>query len=187
MPKEKQPFNIEQFNNNIPNLINQYTVEQEKPEDDPLMLPTINKIIYKLASLHSTTEDHATIGFCSLLQSGAYLKSVSNRRIRIAGIDFTKSDLLFILQSMECRYTLRNIARYLKNTIALVSYQYQIPGHLFARFKIENPNLIAENDTETIRKFATYCTDFQIENPNTPKEIREYLANREINRRKPRS
>jgi hypothetical protein len=173
---------IEKFDENFEDISNTYKITQENPENDLILKQKTNLTILKYAAIEQIPAEFAIIGISALLQSGAYLKSVPNRRIKINNHEFTKKSLVFAAEQAEFGQTLRSMARHLRKTIAKVAYKYEIPGHLYAKFKIENANIIAQNDSETNKIIATYCTDFQIENPDTPEIVREFLANREKTR-----
>lgn len=176
---------LEQAQENALSLAQRFTVEKESAEDEKQLKNTTAKLIQKISKNEDIPFEHALIGLCGLMQSGAYLKSVSNRKIKMGGKEFTKKSILFAIDQIECKYPLRKIARLLKHTIAQVAMEQSIPGNLYAKFKIENANLIAQSNAEDIKKYSTYCADFQIENPDTPPIVREFLANREKNRKKP--
>jgi hypothetical protein len=178
----KSDNNIDNFDKNFEYIKEAYTLTTENIEDETEIRKTANELIHKYSKIDNITFEFAAIGICALMQSGAYLKSVPNRKININNHEFTKKTLITASDLINNKYTLRSIARNLRKTIAKVAYEYNIVGHLYARYKIENPNTIANNDTEINKKIAIYCTDFQIENPDTPIAIREYLANREKNR-----
>lgn len=173
---------IEMFNRNFDQIVKTYAITQELIEDEGPIRHKAIQIINKYAMIEQIPFDFAVIGVCGLLQSGAYLKSVTNRKITINNKEFTKKSLVFAAEQVDNKYTLRKIAKILRQTIVRIAYTYYIPGHLYSRFKIENANYIANLDPENIRIIASYCTDFQIENPNTPPIIREFLATREKNR-----
>lgn len=173
---------LDNFESNFENISSIYSITQDKLENDDTLKQKINLTIAKYSAIEDISTDFAIIGISALLQSGAYLKSVANRRIKINNQEFTKKSLLFAFDQADNKYTLRAMARFLKFTIAKVSKTYNIPGHLFAKFKIEYADLIAKSNPEEIKNYSIYCTDFQIENPDTPQIVREYLANREKNR-----
>lgn len=178
----KSDNNIDNFDKNFEYIKEAYTLTTENIEDETEIRKIANELIHKYSKIDNITFEFAAIGICALMQSGAYLKSVPNRKITINNHEFTKKTLITASDLINNKYTLRSIARNLRKTIAKVAYEYNIVGHLYARYKIENANSIANNDTEINKKIAIYCTDFQIENPDTPIVIREYLANREKNR-----
>lgn len=173
---------IKKFEQEIENKPIEYSITQGTEIDVKSIENTVEKIAAKMSIIEGIPTNLAMIGICALLQCGSYLKSVSNRSIKIGNIDFTKRKLLFAAEQVENKYTLRNIAKAINKTIAKTAYKYNIPGHLYSRFKIENANLIAQNDPETNKRISIYCTDFQIENPDTPPIVREYLATREKRR-----
>lgn len=181
--KDENRDPLQEFMKNIDEITEQYVLDQEDTEQEEQIKNKVIQITKKLSILEQTTFDHALIGICALMQSGAYLKNVINRKIKLGKVEFTKKNLLFAADQVDNRYTLRIIAKFLRKIIATISNKYSIPGHLYARFKIENANLIAQSDPETVKQYAIYCTDFQIENPDTPPIIREYLANREKTRK----
>lgn len=170
------------FEQNFQEIAQTYTVTQIQAEDEGPIREKASQIVQKYAMIENITFDFALIGICGLLQSGAYLKSVTNRKIKINNKEFTKRSLLFASEQVDNKYTLRKIARSIKYIIAQIAVYYGIPGHLFARYRLENANIVAQIPKEQIILFSAYCTDFQIENVNTPQTIREYLANREKNR-----
>jgi hypothetical protein len=177
--KDEQLDVLENFNNNLDNFTQQYPLERQTQLDETQLKQTVIKLATKIAGVEQISVDHALLGICSLFQSGAHLKSVTNRIITIGGKQFTKRSLVFAYETLNVKFTFREIARYLNKTIAEIAYRYNIPGNLYARFRLENANLIANNSLEENKKIATYCTDFQIENPDTPPIVREFLASRE--------
>lgn len=171
---------LEKFNSNFEKITEKYTYEPEKLENNEELKNVTNRLISKFAVYEEVDFDHALIGIAALFQCGAYLLSVSNRKITIGNKEFSKANLIHASQAIENKkYTYRSIARYLRTTIAKIADKYNIPGNLYARFKIENATLISKNDEYTNKKIAIYCTDFQLENPDTPEVVREFLANRE--------
>jgi 2-phosphoglycerate kinase len=119
-----------------------------------------------------------------LLQSGAYLRSVTNRKINSNGVEFTKKNLVFASEQVNNPYTLRAISKSLRDIIVKVSFAYEIPGHIYSQFKLENANYVATKSKQEILQIASYCTDFQLDNLHTPSIVREFLAIREQARQK---
>lgn len=173
---------IMEFEENFINYVQTYSITQDQQEEEGPIIEKATQIVQKYAMIEGIPFHFALIGICGLFQSGAYLKSVTNRKIKFSNKEFTKKSLLFAAEQVDNKYTLRKIAKALRYTIARVAYYYNIPGHLYSRYKIENANYIAQCSPDKIRELSTYCTDFQLENDHTPPEIREYLANREKNR-----
>lgn len=173
---------LEYFDMNFDKITNKYSMTKESLQDDIQIRQFLIRVIQKVADTHKVNFDHALIGFCALMQAGGYLKSVTNRKITVGGIEFSKRTILYAMEEISCKYTLRSLSRYNRAIIAKVAKKYNYPGHLYARFKIENPNLIANLPSEEQEYYARYCTDFQIENPDTPPLVREFLANREKSR-----
>lgn len=175
---------IDKIEANFDFIVTKYDLTRESILDETDIKDSINKIICRFATLQNASFDHAFLGMCALFQVGSYLRSVTNRKITVGGIEFTKRNLVIAAEQTKNIYTFRSLARYLKDHIARVSMFYSIPGHLYAKFKIDYPTLISENSQETNKLFSAYCTDFQIENPKTPLKIREFLASRERARMK---
>lgn len=173
---------IEKFKSNIDSITDKYPIDKDNPEDEIALKQTITKIIKKYSQIEQITPEHALTGICLLFQIGSYLKSVTNRKIKVGQTEFTKKNLLFATEQSDNKFTLRKIAKYLRQTIADISYRYSVPGHLYARYRIENINEINQNTPEQNKQLATYCTDFQLDNPNTPEKIQQYLSSREKNR-----
>lgn len=182
--KDKNTTNntIENLEERFEAIKDDYAVTQEAADEKAIIRQKANEIIAKYSQIDSISFDHAAIGICSLIQSGAYLKSVTNRKIRINNHDFSKKTLLYAAEQVGNKYTLRAIARSLQKIIAKIANNYNIPGNLYARYKLENATTIASNSAEENKRIAIYCTDFQLENPDTPTKVREYLANREKDR-----
>jgi len=162
---------IDNFLSNMEQITSKYKIEQENQLDLQEIKQTAIKLIQKIAVIEQIEFDHALIGVCALMQSGAYLKSVTNRKVIIGGKEFSKKTLIYAAELINCNYTFRVIARSLNDVIAKIAYKYQIPGHLYSRYKIENVNIIVNNSIEQNRLNATFCADFQIENPKTPSSV----------------
>jgi UDP:flavonoid glycosyltransferase YjiC (YdhE family) len=178
-------------NNNFEQIFKNFDKEAEKinltpsaeDSDMKLVRTTVDRSIERLAAIKQISIPLATVGLCGLLQAGAYLKGVQNRVINFNNVPFDKKELVYALEKAKSTFTLRVIARSIKEEIIIVSRKYQIPGHLFARFKIEHPELPLDfkNNPEAL-EYAIYCTDFQIDNPNCPQVVRTFLSTRELDR-----
>lgn len=167
------------FEKNFDSITIKYNLRKDYNEDDTQVREYLIRLIDKLASINKVEFDLARLGYSAVMQAGGYLKSVTNRRIIIGNVEFTKKNIIYASEELGNKYTLRAIARYDKNAIARIALKYNYPGHLYARFKIENANFIAQQTPEQCIYLSVYCTDFQIENPDTPPIVREFLANRE--------
>lgn len=173
---------LDQFDMNFDKITDKYLMSRDNLQEDIQIRQVLIRLIQKVADTHKVNFDHAHIAFCALMQAGGYLKSVTNRKITIGGVEFSKRTILYAMEETSCKYTLRSLSRYNRVVIAKVARKYNYPGHLYARFKIENPNLVANLPPDEQNYYARYCTDFQIENPDTPPLVREFLANREKTR-----
>ena len=128
---------LEVFEKNIDIILPKYNVISDIDDCEKNIKLKASEIIAKLADIEQVSFEHATIGICALLQSGAYLKSVPNRKINSNGIEFTKKNLLFASEQVNNFYTLRTIAKSLRDIIVHISIAYELPGHLYSQFKLE--------------------------------------------------
>lgn len=128
---------LDNFENQIENILPQYNVFSDTGDHEKNIRLKASEIIAKLADIEQVSFEHAVIGTCVLLQSGAYLKSVLNRKIHSNGVYFSKRNLVFASEQVNNFYTLRVIAKSLRQIIVKISIEYQIPGHLYSQFKLE--------------------------------------------------
>jgi hypothetical protein len=170
--------NLEQFTQNLQEITKEYTVTTENKIDETDLKRTASALVGQLAAIKQTTFDHAMIGLASLIQSGAHLRSVQNRRIKIRDLEFTKKDLLFASDQINNPFTLRTIAKGLNKVIASTAMDLKLPGNLYSKFKLEHPNHKPDFNNQEMLKIAVYCTDFQYENPDTPELVKIFLSNR---------
>lgn len=181
--KENQ---IEELLNNFDNQFEQisqnYSITSENKIDEEDVIKKAAQIITKVANMHDIKPDHALIGVCAILQSGGYLKNVENRKITIDEVTFNKKEILLAAEQSNSNYTLRTIARCLRSQIATIAKKYEIPGHLYAQFRLENPNILSIKDPNEQLNIAAYCTDFHLDNPEAPQIVHDFLTNRAKNR-----
>lgn len=128
---------LESFEKNINIILSKYNVTSNNEDQERNIRLKASEIILKLSEIEQVSFEHGTIAVCALLQSGAYLRSVTNRKIVSNGIEFTKKNLVFASEQVNNIYTFRAIAKSLKNIIALISLEYELPGHLYSQFKLE--------------------------------------------------
>lgn len=182
--KKKNVINLlDNFEMNIETILPHYNVFLNMENHEKEIKCKASEIILKLSDIEQVSFEHSVIGTCLLLQAGAYLKSVTNKKINIKGIEFSKKNLVFASDQVNNVYTFRSISQALRFIIAKISLRYNIPGHLYYQFKLENVNFITEKSKQEITQIAAYCTEFQIDNPDTPYIVREFLAIREKNRK----
>lgn len=140
---------------------------------------TTMKIVQQISLAEHIDVDLAFISFALLLQSGGYLKGVTNRKILIGDYEFSKKKVILAMKTVKCVYTLRTIARVNREIIAKIAKKMKYPGNLFSQYKVRNPDILKKSE-EVQLEHAVYCTDFQRENPSTPEEVLNFLLNREI-------
>lgn len=170
------------FKTNLDSKVNEYSMGKTTPEDTQQIYTKALEIIDRMAISNKINFDHAAIGVCALFQCGAHIKGVTNRTITVQNYDFTKENLLYASTLSKNTYPLRSIARSLRDEILKVSRYYKIPGHLFRKFKLENPEFIYK-DEEHMLQIMISCSDFQTENPNIPIEAKVFLSKRDISRK----
>lgn len=128
---------LDNFETQIENILPQYNIFSDTNDYEKNIRIKTSEIIAKLADIEQVSFEHAVIAVCALLQSGAYLKSVLNRKVHINGVQFSKKNLVFAAEQVNNVYTLRSIAKSLKQITARIAVEYQIPGHLYSQFKLE--------------------------------------------------
>lgn len=190
MKNPKNPSNkgldlsYEQLIENI-NTENQEYQDVEKEEDlEPYVREQTLRLIKQIALNEETEPETVFIAFAAILQSGGYLKGVSNRKILLTDKKFelTKRTIINAMKITKCGCTLRTIARHNRELIAEIAFKRKIPGNLYTQYKIHNPEILKQTPEEQWIH-AKYCTDFQRENPNAPFEVIKFLSTREIKRK----
>lgn len=171
--------NLEYFNQNFDIISKTYFPEIDNKYEEKKIKEKANEIIQRYAIIEGITYNHSVIGICSLFQAGVCLNRVLNRIITIQGIEFTKKTLLFSSDQVGNKYTLRSVAKSMRDTIVQVAYKYNIQGHLYRKFKIENIENIFCNEEKDLKKYSIYCTDFNLDNPSAPLIVRKFLYNRQ--------
>lgn len=178
--KDTTDFDI--FSINLEEIAKNTKLVNEKQIDTETLKKYCSELIKRVATNTDSDIKTATIATLLLLQSGAYLKGVSNRNIKLNDKEFSKRDLSISLETIKSNksLTLRNIAYGLRDEMVQASRLYNVPGNLFARFKTQYSEQIAKlNDQETF-EHSLYCTDVQSDNPKTPALVKEFLAKRKI-------
>lgn len=170
------------FKQNIPQKIQQYNMGTTNPEDTTQIHNKALEIIDRMAAGNRIDFDHAALGTCALFQCGAHIKGVANRKFTVQNYEFTKENLLYASNLSKNTFPLRAIARAIREEILTVARAYQIPGHLYRRFKLENPEFVYENEEQRIEIMIS-CTDFQTDNPDIPAPVKTFLAKRDIARK----
>lgn len=170
---------LDYFDQNFEFISNSYFSSMISENEENIIREKANEIIQRYSIIEGISYNHAVFGICSLFQSGAHMKSILNRTTIIQNVEFTKKTLLFASEQVGNKYTLRAIARSMRNTIVLVSYKYDIPGHLYRKFRLENSDECVLSTEEDLKIYSVYCTDFNSDNPFAPLIIRKFLSKRE--------
>jgi hypothetical protein len=135
-------------------------------------------MVVEIARIEKCSVSDAIVGTAELLQRGAYLKSVSNRAIKINETIFTKKTMLLAMDRLKTSLTLRALAKSKANLIVEVTSYRMTTGNLYTQYKREHP----EKNNEDLLYHGFYCTDFQIDNPSTPTDVKIFLGKRESDR-----
>lgn len=178
----KQGLNYETLIFNVENNLENLTSDDSTMNMIPKIQEQTTKITEYLAYVDQVEIPVAFTGFMMILQTGGYLKGVQNRKINMQGYELTKRKVIEAMKKTQCDFTLRTIARVNREIIAKIAYATKTIGNLYSQYKIYN-NLIIQKEEDIQLNHAIYCTDFQRENPNTPPEVLNFLANREISRK----
>lgn len=83
------------------------------------------------------------------------------------------------MDRLKIPYTLRAMARSKASLIIDIASFRMTMGNLYTQYKRENPELNCADSMD----HGFYCTDFQLDNPATPKEVKAFLGKRESERR----
>lgn len=185
-PKEKTNLNDdtlslqEKFNNyqnNTEEINNRINPRITQEEQDRQVKNVALQVIDKVSKLSGTNLEESIIGTSLLLQSGAYNLQVPDRKIIVAGKEFTKKTLNTALDLVGTKYKLRRIATSIRDIIVATAKANKMPGNLFNQYKSYNPEILKEKE-EIILEHMIYCTDFNSDNPNAPRKVLEFLAQR---------
>lgn len=176
--KNKKIQNLDYFSKNFDLISENYLLQTNLEQEEKKIKQKANEIIQKYSIIEGISYNHGVLGVCGLLQSGAHLKNVFTRLIIIENIEFTKKSLLFASEQVGNKYSLKSIARSIRDIISQVSFKYNIPGHLYKRFKVDNPDFIPQ-DLQQLKLYSIYCTDFNFDNFKVPLRVRKFLCERE--------
>lgn len=180
--KHDDPLNDEaEFIKKLDELADQIKLGTDKKTDPKIIRNTFGELCNRVAKNMDSTPLTARIAILLLLQSGSYMKSVSNRLIKLDDKEFTKREITHALEQIKApNITLRNIAYVYRDDMATVARKYNIPGNLYAQFKIINTNI--NPASQEAKEISFYCTDVQFDNPNAPQAARDFLSRRKIKR-----
>lgn len=173
---------IEELQNN-PEKIKAFNTTVNRNDETIKCQSIINNLAKRLALTHNVSQHQALIGIACIFQAGGYLKNVDNRKIKVLETEFDKKTILLILDQLKNTYTLRQLARSMNKLIAITALTNNVPGHLYAQFKLENPSFNPTLEPDKAKLYSAYCTDFQLENPDIPPIVKQFLADRAKNRR----
>lgn len=160
--------------------IKEYQSKTNITDQIPLIKEATSRIIYHINIADQADLDIVLIAVALLLQSGGYMKGVTNRKILVSDYELSKRKVVLAMKSTRCPYSLRTIARANRDLIAQIAKEMEAPGNLYSQYKIYNPEILKQNE-ETQLSHAIYCTDFQRENSKAPQEVIRFLSEREFN------
>jgi hypothetical protein len=166
------------FNEKMPLTAHIYKSQTDKKEEQEQNLLTAERITLELARQQQIKFTHAAFAISDLYQKGAHLKNVQNRTTFINGLAITKQNITQAMIRINSRITHRAVARALRDIILQASRLRQVPGNLFAQYKTYLLTKEIVFDEATLEEHSYYCTDFHIDNPNTPLEVARFLNTR---------
>lgn len=135
----------------------------------------LENIISDLSKGYRVDKNLAYVALCVMLQvGGSITNKKSNIRIRIDNTQFESRRINIIIMKHCKNLTPRQFARQIANDIFLVSERYQIPGNAYLSLVRQYSHFLVDNQTKD--KF--WASDFQVDNPNCPKHIRQALRTR---------
>lgn len=172
---EKEIDSLNKFKEAIPLTSKKYKPEVDKKEELQNNIQISERIIVELARQQEISFTQAVYGISDLYQKGAHLKNVQNRSTFINGMQLTKQNITQAMIRIGARITHRAMAKSMRDIIYQASKARDIPGNLFSQYKIY---LISQNislDPNIIQEHSYYCSDYHIDNPNTPMEVSRFL------------
>jgi len=184
-PRDKNlDINYEQLINKVNTENQEYECEDPEQNMIPYVKEHTLRLIKQISLMDQIDPQTVYIALAILIQSGGYLKGVSNRKAYLIdkNYELSKRTVINAMKASKCNCTLRTIAKFNRDTIAEIAYKRKIPGNLYTKYKINNPDILKAS-IETQWQHAKYCTDFQRENPNLPIEVLRFLSTREIKRK----
>lgn len=103
-----------------------------------------------------------------LCQKGGSNKNAGNTIYERNGKSLSSSELHIIIEEIEKKGTIRQFARTMANDIANFAIIMEEEGDLAKQIKLQHPNLSNEE--------LVWCSNFQTNNPNCPKRIKDWLV-----------
>lgn len=135
----------------------------------------LENIINDLSRGYRVDKNLAYIALCVMLQvGGSITNKKSNIRIRVDNTQFESRRINIIIMKHCKDLTPRQFARQIANDIFLVSQKYNVPGNAYLSLLRQYSHFLIEDQPKD--KF--WAADFQVDNPNCPKHIRQALLTR---------
>ena len=123
-------------------------------------VPAFNNDTTKLSTI--------AIAIAIILQRGGTARGASaNIYAKVDEKVLSLSDLRKVIQKINWKYTLRQLARTKATFIKTVASHHEIPGDLAQKMKRNHPNLSLEE--------SFWMSNFQMDNPECPSNVRELL------------
>jgi hypothetical protein len=101
-------------------------------------------------------------------KGGTSKKAQGNISAVVNGITVTLADIRTAMRTLNVRYTMRQWARTFADQIHFIAETYSIPGDLAKK--------ITRNHTELDVQDTYWLSNFQMDNPNCPENIRALLT-----------
>lgn len=141
------------------------------PRSSTITKTQASEILKLFAKNQELNPEQAKVAMTILFQSGGTAKSCDgNLNITIYEKTIKLSYLRKAASDSKCKGCERKLARYFADEIYMISEIYNIPGNLYKKIARDNPQ----------RQFSTaesaWLSDFQVDNPNCPEALRNYIA-----------
>lgn len=171
--------NFDSLKGKISETATYYKGGLDKTEDLKIKKHKTEQVVIELSRQQCIKFPDAAVAIADIYQKGGHLKNVQNRSTIINGLTITKNNINQALLRLGYRdITHRDMARSIREEIHAISKARDIPGHLFAQYR---EHLITRNinlDPKDLSEHSYYCTDFHIDNPDTPNEVSRFLITR---------
>lgn len=175
---EKNITDLNSFKDNIETTAPKYKDLADKKEELAINRETTERVIKEVSRQQEITFTQALYAACDIYQKGGHLKNVVNRTTYINGLTITKQNITQAAIRLGVKISHRMMARSIRDIILNSSRARQIPGNLFAQYRLYLITKGITLDDATTEEHSYYCTDFHIDNPSAPAEVAKFLITR---------
>jgi hypothetical protein len=130
-----------------------------------------DELIETVSKYYNVPQHIALIGIISTLQRGGTSRNKkSNVKVRFAQTTFESKIINAYIVKANKNFTPRQFARYFADQIFDIARAHDLDGNCFVYISRNIPELITDNPEERF-----WASDFQVDNPNCPQNIRNAL------------